>query len=183
MAKVITVSQKFPSSHPKSGQPTHFVEKIWDSLGGVKDQYRPPFENYQNFKESILWGYKIHGSKHHTVRLGRRWKTGDIASIRTWGTDINPKSKRSGPYHSKQIIIAPDVEVTVTDIIISCVGWSPLEVMKLTAESEKLRLIPSKDIAKNDGLLWEDFEDWFNPNGKIQEIEAQIICWNKNIKY
>ena len=48
MAKVITVSQKFPDSHPKAGQPTHFVEKIWSSLGGVKDEYRSPWENYQN---------------------------------------------------------------------------------------------------------------------------------------
>ena len=40
MAKVITVSQKFPASHPKAGQPTHFVEKIWCSLGGVQDEYR-----------------------------------------------------------------------------------------------------------------------------------------------
>lgn len=182
MAKVITVSQKFPESHPKKGQPTYFVEKIWCSLGGVQDQYRRPFENYKDFKKSILWGYRMHGDKHHTVRLGRRWKTGDMASIRVWGTDINPKTNRSGPYHSKQIIIAPDVEVIVTNIVISC---EPLnfQSMKITNIANEFTLIYSKELANNDGLELDDFENWFNPKGKKMEIEAQIICWNKNIKY
>lgn len=182
MAKVITVSQKFPSSHPKAGQPTHFVEKIWSSLGGVKDEYRSPWENYQDFKKSILWSYRMYGDKHHTVRLGRRWKTGDMASIRVWGNDINPKTNRSGPYHSKQIIIAPDVEVTVTNIVISYEPYN-FQPMKTTNVENEFTLIPLKDLAENDGLDLFDFQDWFNPKGKRGEIEAQIICWNKSIKY
>lgn len=183
MAKVITVSQKFPSSHPKAGQPTHFVEKIWCSLGGVQDEYRGPWENYHDFKKSILWSYRMYGDKHHTVRLGRRWKTGDIASIRTWGTDINPKSNRSGPYHSKQIIIAPDVEVIVTNIVIECNGYYQFQPMKTTIRPDTFKLISSSELSQNDGLSLDDFKAWFNPKDKKMEIEAQIICWNKNIKY
>lgn len=182
MAKVITVSQKFPSSHPKAGQLTHFVEKIWCSLGGVQDEYRGPWENYQDFKKSILWSSRMYGDKHHTVRLGRRWKTGDMASIRVWGNDINPKSNRSGPYHSKQIIIAPDVEVTVTNIVIECTG-NYFQPMKPTIIQNMFKLISSGELAQNDGLSLDDFKDWFNPKGKKQTIEAQIICWNKNINY
>ena len=182
MAKVITVSQKFPSSHPKAGQPTHFVEKIWSSLGGVKDEYRSPWENYQDFKKSILWSYRMYGDKHHTVRLGRRWKTGDMASIRVWGNDINHKTNRSGPYHSKQIIIAPDVEVTVTNIVIDCTG-NYFHPTKPTIIQDMFTLISSGELAQNDGLSLDDFKAWFNPKGKRQTIEAQIICWNENIKY
>lgn len=183
MAKVITVSQKFPAYHPKAGKPTNFVEKIWSSLGGVKDEYRHHFENHQDFKKSILWSYKMYGYKHHTVRLGRRWKTGDMASIRVWGNDINPKTNRSGPYHSKQIIIAPNVEVIVTNIIIDCNGHYAFQPMKPTNLTDTFTLISSGDLAKNDGLELDDFKKWFNPKDKKQEIEAQIICWNKNIKY
>lgn len=182
MAKVITVSQKFPDSHPKAGQPTHFVEKIWCSLGGVLDEYRGPWENYIDFKKSILWSYRMYGDKYHTVRLGRRWKTGDMASIRAWGTDINPKSNRSGPYHSKQIIIAPDVEVTVTNIIISYEPYN-FQPIKINDIENKPTLITPLKLAENDGLDLDDFEKWFFPKGKRQEIEAQIICWNKDIKY
>lgn len=32
MARVITFSRKFPSYHPKAGQPTHFVEQILNSF-------------------------------------------------------------------------------------------------------------------------------------------------------
>jgi hypothetical protein len=30
--KVITFSRTYPSYHPKAGQPTYFVEKVWSSL-------------------------------------------------------------------------------------------------------------------------------------------------------
>lgn len=183
MAKVITVSQKFPAHHPKAGQPTHFVEKTWCSLGGVLDEYRKPWENYQDFHNSILWSYRMYGSKHHTVRLGRRWKTGDMASIRTWGTDVNPKSNRSGPYHSKQIVLAPDVEVTVTNVIISYDPYNFQPIRIITDTSNQHTLIHPRKLAENDGLELDDFKAWFFPKEKNQAIEAQIICWNKNIKY
>lgn len=185
MAKVITVSQKFPSSHPKAGQPTHFVEKIWHSMAPLDTTVSELNKNIENntikqFLENLE--FIDYFPKNHTVRLGRRWKTGDMASIRTWGTDINPKSKRSGPYHSKQIIIAPDVEVTVYNIKIDCWKWGIQPTMPTEIEDE-FDLLSAGEIAENDGLSLDDFMYWFNPKGKKQEIEAQIICWNKSVKY
>lgn len=179
MAKVITVSQKFPAYHPKAGQRTYFIEQIWGSLFNQGIDLKKHIACPETFM-SNNWFDK--SPKHHTVRLGRRWKTGDMASIRVWGTDINPKTNRSGPYHSKQIIIAPDVEVIVNNIVISC---EPLnfQSMKITNIANEFTLISSKELANNDGLELDDFENWFNPKGKKMEIEAQIICWNKNIKY
>lgn len=58
--------------------------------------------------------WKSFDPKGHTVRAGHRFKPGDIVSLRVWGNDVNPKSGRSGPYHSKQIIIAPDIQVKKT---------------------------------------------------------------------
>ena len=101
----------------------------------------------------------MYGDKHHTVRLGRRWKTGDMASIRVWGNDINPKSNRSGPYHSKQIIIAPDVEVTVTNIVIECTG-NYFQPMKPTIIQNMFKLISSGELTQNDGLSLDDFKDY-----------------------
>lgn len=179
MAKVITVSQKFPSSHPKAGQRTYFAEKIWGSLFNQGIDLKKYIKCPETFM-SNNWFDK--SPKHHTVRLGRRWKTGDMASIRAWGTDINPKSNRSGPYHSKQIIIAPDVEVTVTNIIISYEPYN-FQPIKINDIENKPTLITPLKLAENDGLDLDDFEKWFFPKGKRQEIEAQIICWNKDIKY
>lgn len=52
--KVITFSLKFPKGHPREGEFTYFVPKIWD------------------------------GRKKHTIRAGHRWKVGDTFSPRHW---------------------------------------------------------------------------------------------------
>ena len=55
--------------------------------------------------------------------------------------------------------------------------------MKTTIRPDTFKLISSSELSQNDGLSLDDFKAWFNPKDKKMEIEAQIICWNKNIKY
>ena len=114
MAKVITFSQKFPSYHPKAGQPTYFVEAFYKSLFVMKCL---PKELEESFNHEVF----LNGmTKHHTVRSGNRFKKGDFFSPRVWGTDVNPKSGKSGAYHSKQIILSHDTEIkNVWDIEIN----------------------------------------------------------------
>ena len=84
MAKVITFSQKFPSYHPKAGQPTYFVEAFYKSLFVMKCL---PKELEESFNHEVF----LNGmTKHHTVRNGNRFKKGDFFSPRVWGTDVNP---------------------------------------------------------------------------------------------
>lgn len=167
MAKVITFSRTFPAYHPKAGKPTYFVEAFYKSLYLMKVV---PNEIQDFNYDKFLNGF----TKNHTIRAGHRFKKGDFFSPRVWGTDINPKSGRSGPYHSKQIIIAPDTEILeVWDIEINrwqCVFINNCKTL-LSVHNEV-------QLANNDGLKVGDFFNWFP-----KSFSGQIICWKENIKY
>lgn len=112
----------------------------------------------------ILSKYKA--AKHHTIRAGHRFKAGDKFSPRVWSGKA---------YRSKQIIIAPDIEVMKTfDFHIRkndyFINHSPVNYNQL------------KVVAANDGLEIDDFECWFNVK-KGEVFAGQIICWNENINY
>ncbi len=177
MAKVITVSLAFPSYHPRKGEPTLFIEKIYASMADNIEGFKIPNDanDFWDFRE-----YHNASPKHHTIRKGKRWKTGDKASIRIWGDDINPKSGRKGAYHSKQITIAPDVEVTVFDFEIKNDG---AEEPSIYIDGIFYCQIRSHDftlIAKNDGLEVEDIKSWF----RFPKIfSGQLISFKKDLKY
>ncbi len=179
MSRVITFSRTYPSYHPRKGQPTYFVEKIWDSLGlplhqptilanGLNEEYL----NFQRLGDDLIW------PKHTTVRAGHRWKAGDWFSPRVWS---------GRPYNSKQIIIAPDIQIKKIwnlDIKKQDDSWNVIldginiyfEGSHSLGGSDKINWIP-----KNDGLVTSDFFDWFK--WTKQEFSGQIICWNENINY
>lgn len=174
MSKVITFSRYFPAYHTRKGEPTYFVEQIQNSLISMNweiDLYKninPPMKFLESLtKENV-------GYKHHTIRAGNRWKVGDKFSPRVWS---------GKPYNSKQIIIAPDIEVKkVWDVkveknhfqdddgTIAIVTKIIIDGMHKTENYEKL--------AANDGLNIDDLCNWF-----YKPMEGQIICWNENITY
>ena len=110
MSKVITFSRVFPAYHPKKGQPTFFVEKIWQSFG-INPLFPSPSLSIHNTHlpydivhlvgDDLVYLHE-YDPKHHTIRAGNRWKVGDKFSPRVWS---------GKPYNSKQIIIAPDIEI------------------------------------------------------------------------
>ena len=167
MAKVITFSQKFPSYHPKAGQPTYFVEAFYKSLFVMKCL---PKELEESFNHEVF----LNGmTKHHTVRSGNRFKKGDFFSPRVWGTDVNPKSGKSGAYHSKQIILSHDTEIkNVWDIEIN-------EATEISINGKFISYGWEGELANNDGLSWQEFNDWFV---KLP-FKGQIICWNDAVSY
>lgn len=167
MAKTILFSRFFPAYHPKAGEPTFFVEKIIKSLDApvlVDSSFMGQLAGYFDFLKTDI------EPKYHTIRSGNRWKVGDKFSPRVWS---------GKPYRSKQIIIAPDIEVKKTwDIEISEnqysikleSGWTTGSLFKENERASK--------IAMNDGLSNIDFIDWFN-----KSLTGQIICWNNKIEY
>lgn len=160
MSKVLTFSREFPSYHPRKGEPTYFVEKIWKSIkeDSIKHLDVPDISLHHFFECS---------GKHHTIRGGNRFKAGDWFSPRVW---------HGRPYNSKQIIIAPDIQVKKV--------WSfELTEDNLYMVNGSLYAYPNSDfaiepLAHNDGLEMVDFVDWFN-----KPFKGQIICWNENINY
>lgn len=163
MAKVITLSRTFPDYHPRAGEPTYFVEKVLTSLR------LPYYDEERNFNPRLYLNSVE--PKGHTIRAGHRFKTGDMASLRCW-------SGRS--YNSKQIILAPDVEVKCWDIRI----YLDCGMMKMDLPAGFNGL--PMDVLKNDGLSLEDFIAWFTMSPDFKKtglFTGQIICWDKDINY
>lgn len=176
MAKVITFSRTFPAHHTKAGQPTYFVEKLYKSLFLMKVI---PKELHDTWNQDVF----LNGlAKHHTIRSGHRWNVGDKFSARTWGTDINPKSGRSGPYHSKQIILADNVTIEkMWPVEIESDGDNRVEI-GIRIDKNTISMLPLFEVAQNDGLSMEDLKSWFNVKpGK--PFHGQIICWNTTVDY
>jgi hypothetical protein len=133
MAKVLILSQVFPTYHPRAGQLTGFVHKFLSSLPSKKET-------------AVLFGFDLGLiPKKHTIRSGNRFKPGDFFSPRIW---------LGKPYRSKQIKLVPDVEVLKTykfEIINGIIYLNDIIVPHGIV----------KHIAMNDGLTMDDFYAWF----------------------
>lgn len=166
MSRVITFSTKFPVHHPRKGQSTLFVEKIWKSLqesGFSPDEYvRERIILMDLFMNpEILKDYP----KKHTIRKGKRWKVGDKFSPRVWS---------GPPYRSKQIIIAPDIEIKrIIEISVDKNG-------EVFLDGERLNhIVNCVELAHNDGLQVMDFALWLN-----NSFDGQILIWDEsNLPY
>lgn len=180
MAKVITFSRVFPAYHPKKGQPTYFVEKFLQEINLIGVDAFQYFEGLNrnipdkiidDFVRSLLFGWEI--SKGHTIRSGNRFKVGDYFSPRVW----NGK-----PYNSKQIVIAPDIEVKkVWGFEIKTKSKDDLSgFADILIDGKKINAVFLNKIALNDGLELSELIHWFQ---YPKPFKGQIICWNENIEY
>ena len=163
MSRIITFSRYFPAYHPRKGEPTYFVEQIYNGFYSKN--------NLMDYPNGLDVNDFVKGIKHHTIRAGNRWKVGDKFSPRVWS---------GKPYNSKQIIIAPDIEIKkVFDVNFRIRGSINFRIVnhRYHFDHEKMKL-----LAKNDGLSYDDFMAWFC-NGKDWDFKGQIICWNENIIY
>jgi len=162
MAKVITFSEKFPAYHPKAGQPTFFVEKFWVSIK-VPLPVSVHAEQLESRVSNLMLG--DFRPKHHTIRMGKRWKEGDNFSPRIWS---------GKPYNSKQIIIADDqIILKVWDI--ESTGNNHLYI-----NEKSINHFDTMRLAENDGLQMDELLAWFK---YPQPFKGQILCWNNYINY
>lgn len=170
--KVLTFSRHFPKGHPKAGQPTWFVEKVWNLFRehyALPDTFKKWVDNYVPLLtgDQYLKAMAVREIKHHTIRAGSRWKAGDMASLRVWSDK---------PYRSKQIEFAQVEVKRVWSIEISEFWFIDNNIM----EHQQV-----KELAKNDGLEYADFVSWFkvHPKKKGDVFKGQVICWNDKVNY
>lgn len=171
MSKVITFSRKFPIKHPRKGEPTFFIEKIWAGLADTVENFRIP-------DHCVDWDWHQYYNaypKTHTIRSGRRWKVGDKFSPRYWS---------GKPYASKMVAFAPDIELKkVWDIEIYKQGDIKISSKEGTSNKSLITHVMNpgfQQLSKNDGLTSEDMTAWF----KIPcRFSGQILCWNNKIEY
>ena len=172
MSKVITFSRVFPSYHPRKGDPTYFVEKIWNSIAFDPDVYVEQFPI--PYRELGIDFRNTNDKKHHTIRAGHRFKVGDWFSPRVWSGKA---------YNSKQIVIAPDIQVKkIWDFDAHGTDFY-LSGKHEYAHPEGFDF---SEVEKNDGLSPCELFDWIclSPEFKKENrFTGQIICWNENIKY
>lgn len=182
MAKVTTFSRCFPKYHPRSGEPTYFVEQILNQRGidfkskeylqqlfflnqkKILDK-KLTYEDLIDFQKSLNPNCK--GIKHHTARNRFRYKQGEYFSPRVWSKN---------PYNSPQIIFLP---LILIEKAINVAMYATCEVMinnRFYCEigSEKWGL-----LSKNDGLSSLDMQNWFLK----MPFKGQIICWSDSINY
>lgn len=154
MRHIRTFSRHFPKGHPRQDEPTYFVEKFYNSL------YAP--NNLMDYPVGLEINESIREQKHHTIRAGHHINVGDTISFRVWSDK---------PYRSKQIVIAPDVEIKKT--------WNFEIYHRHNSKADlSFRFENIPVVAKNDGLELIDFMHWFT-----KPFDGQIICWNSNINY
>lgn len=127
------------------------------------------FSNDLNEPESVEdMGYYLQEKltpKHHTIRAGKRWKTGDKVVLKVWS---------GKPYRSKTIQITPPLDLTVFDFEINAFGDAVINGA-IFRDAEL--------VAKNDGLSFVDWSYWFDFGHIGKTFSGQIICWNKAITY
>lgn len=181
--RVITFSRTFFVKHPRKGEETFFVEKIWKGLktGNHRDGEYTILSKHQRLMKDghwqlpHLWRDKMcddsFHAKHHTIRAGNRWKVGDFFSPRIWS---------GKPYASKQIQFAPPIEIKkIWHISFDNFSVPAINGVHLFDEYNSQNW-DFNLLARNDGLSPSDMIAWFKP---YKETVGQILCWNEKIKY
>ena len=182
MSKTISFSRTFPAGHPKAGEPTHFVEKIWKSLLDsnieIEDyiyEVGKVLPGYQ-YADDVLFAVDNETPKTHKIVPGKKWKAGDVFSPRVWASPGGRFTKGTS-----QIIIAPDIKlVRVADFEITIDGYIYIDgkYMFSTLFRSNIEFI---ELSKNDGLSVCDFDSWFE---KIIPFSGQILIWSdKELPY
>lgn len=132
---VLLVSEFFPKTHKRAGEPTEFIKKIKD--GRKIHTIRANYE---------LWKKRI-----EEVQAGNA-----VLSIRTW---------EGRPYRSKQIehlvIEANPGTPGAQELFFDFNNINQAFVGLEDSENQTQTYITIDDLSKNDGLEISDFKDWF----------------------
>ena len=167
---VITLSQNFPATHPRKGQPTGFADKIQEALNYVK---------YFGI-EGML---PTKRAKIHTMRTNWNLWSKRFLEIYEGQACLSLRVWSGKPYHSKQIEIA---RLTKEDGIgiqpayieeMQFLGNDGIEVrMRIVGGYDSILMkgedpiIDGRVIAANDGLVLRDWFPFFSGHDLSQPM-------------
>ena len=157
---VIMLSQSFPGTHPRKGEPTYFEEKVFratykqfSTVDVIKDEWIKPEERH-----------KFEPAKLHTIRANYALWRKRFDEVEKGEACISLRKWTGKPYTSKQEEIA---NLTAKDGI----GLQKMEFLHpddgytedafVWIAGKVLRYDERERLAKNDGLSLQDWEDWF----------------------
>lgn len=159
----LTLSQTFPATHPRKGEPTYFEEKLHNSLlrnKGMNVGYAltPSFavpDGKQLKPHTIRANYPFLAKRFEKINAGEA-----VLSVRQWS---------GKPYRSKMIEIC---RLTKEDGIgiqklkfasdrDGCHNWWHFSIDgRYCHYDTKADYVPN-ELAENDGLSYKDWQDWF----------------------
>lgn len=139
---VITLSRKFPKDHKRAGEPTNFYEKFVTGRGNYSCIYRDFWESTPPKIHTIRANYPLWARRFAEIERGDA-----CLSVRQW---------TGMPYRSPQVEIA---RLTKEDGI----GIQRLEFVDSKLGLPRIGIVYQRknELALNDGLSYEDWEDWF----------------------
>ncbi|MBR1525068.1 MAG: hypothetical protein IJ640_00210 [Prevotella sp.] len=169
----LTLSQVFPSTHYKKGEPTYFKCKLYNA--GVLISQPLEYDMPANSKEPNF--------KYHTIRANYGYWRKRFEKIDRGEACLSIRMWSGKPYRSKMIEIArltkedgiglqklmysDDVDMVGEYSIVED-GW---ELFGIKGDTK----VYNKQLAKNDGLSYEDWNAWFNnPNYDLSKPMAII---------
>lgn len=147
---VLMVSRNFPNTHAKAGSPTFFTQGICKAIGRM-----PVYENQKVNANEVKDLLKHFSAKIHTIRLNYELWAARFAEIEAGTAYLSLRYWEAKPYKSKQVEF---LQLHNTDGIGIQKLSFPLGVFIDDYDSD----VSIKEIAKNDGLSWEDFKEWFD---------------------
>lgn len=165
-AYVLTLSVVFPVTHRRAGERTNFKEKRANAIYRMRhpEVFEPCEPNNGDEKYHTIRGnYELWHKRFEEIERGEAY-----LSIRQWS---------GKPYASKQIEIARLTKEDGIGIQLLCFAGNQ------TKKDRELhrpivggtREIDYRQLAMNDGLTVEDWEDWFsNPDYDLREPMAII---------
>ena len=184
MERYLTFSTQFPAYHPRKGEPTYFIEKIWSGLLRMDAFWYGQFltDPQDSAKHSESFSrLRKYDPKYHTIRAGHRFNVGD--SIIPWHWSGKPyASKWVKPFHNGDLAIPV---TNVWDFQIDENGICSLGGKYVFDNDDGSPSEAEVLIAKNDGLTDIDFFHWLiypvYKSGK--PFDGQIICWCPKVRY
>lgn len=152
---VLTLSVTFPKKHSKAGMPTGFKAKF--ALGqGCPDCDKPQDLSGVNISDCNGCVNACSLPKLHTIRANFPLWEKRIKEIQNGHAALSIRQWTGKPYRSKQVEIA---RLTADD----GVGIERLEFVNSNLGLPRIGIVYQRkhELAHNDGLTFEDWEDWF----------------------
>lgn len=145
---VITLSKRFPAGHNRAGDLTFFHEALSNALHNT--------EATLTVDDTDDTSIQIYERKIHTIRANYPLWAKRIAEVERGEACLSIRQWTGKPYRSKQVEIA---RLTKED----GVGIQRLEFVNGKLGLPRIGIVYQRknEIALNDGLSFEDWENWF----------------------
>lgn len=140
----LTLSQVFPSTHCRAGQPTGFKEKLLDAL--VFEDVSADNGGDWGKLHTIRANYDFWAKRFEKIARGEA-----VLSVREWVG--KPYGKGSTQREIVRLTRDDGIGLQRLTVAGTCIGYHPTFVDGVA--------VPSSTIARNDGLTEADWCNWF----------------------